>query len=232
MKIEIKCRFTGSVLFEHSDKENSIKLTVAAAVEKKVSLRGAYLSGADLSGADLRGADLSGAYLSGADLSGAYLSGAYLRGAYLSGADLSGAYLSGAYLSGADLSGADLRGADLSGAYLSGADLSGAYLSGADLSGADLSGAYLRGAKLKDGSLVDDGPRPFFYFGPIGSDAAELLAFRTDKGIRLQRGCFFGTVDEFKAALNKKHSDNVHSQEYLASLAMIELHFKLWTKGT
>ena len=51
MKIEIKCRFTGSVLFEHSDKENSIKLTVATAVEKKVSLRGADLSGADLSGA-------------------------------------------------------------------------------------------------------------------------------------------------------------------------------------
>ena len=177
MKIEIKCRFTGSVLFEHSDKENSIKLTVATAVEKKVSLRGADLRGADLRGADLRGADLRGADLSGAYLSGAYLSGAYLSGAYLSGADLSG-------------------------------------------------------AKLKDGSQVDDGPRPFFYFGPIGSEGGELLAFRTDKGIRLQRGCFFGTVDEFKAALNKKHQDNVHSQEYLAALAMIELHFKLWTKGT
>jgi len=151
MKIEIKCRFTGSVLFEHDAKNNSIKLSVIAAVEKKISLRGAYLSGADLSGADL-----SGAYLSGADLSG---------------------------------------------------------------------------AKLKDDLEIDDVPRPILYFGPLGSDAREMIAFSTNKGIRIQTGCFFGTVDEFKAALSKKHADNEHGQEYAAALAMIELHFKLWKKG-
>ena len=158
MKIEIKCRFTGSVLFEHSVKDNSIKLTVIAAVEKKVSLRGA-----------------------------------------------------------------DLRGADLRGAYLRGADLRGAYLRGADLSGADL-----RGAILNDGSKVDDGPRPFVYFGLFGSDERELIAFRTDKGIRIQTGCFFGTVEEFTAAVEKKHGDNEHGQEYAAVIALVKLHFKLW----
>ena len=101
--IEIKCRFTGLVLYSHDG--DSLKIAVQAAVSAGACLSGAYLSGADLSGADLRGACLSGAYLSGAYLSGAYLSGADLSGAYLSGADLSGAYLSGAYLSGADLSG-------------------------------------------------------------------------------------------------------------------------------
>jgi len=211
VKIEIKCRFTGKVLFEHSAKDNTVKLTVLAAFEKKVSLSGADLSGADLSGADL----------SGADLSGAYLSGAYLRSADLSGADLSGAYLSGA-----DLSGAYLRSADLSGAYLS-----GAYLRSACLSGADLRSADLRGAILKDGSKVDDGPRPFVYFGLFGSDARDLIAFRTDLGIRIQTGCFFGTVEEFKAAVKKKHSDNEHGQEYASVLALVELHFKLWKKG-
>ena len=148
MKIEIKCRFTGSVLFEHSVKDNSIKLTVIAAVEKKVSLRGA----------DLRGADLRGAYLRGADLRG----------------------------------------------------------------------AYLRGAILNDGSKVDDGPRPFVYFGLFGSDERELIAFRTDKGIRIQTGCFFGTVEEFTAAVEKKHGDNEHGQEYAAVIALVKLHFKLW----
>ena len=141
MKIEIKCRFTGSVLFEHEAKNNSIKLSVIAAVEKKISLRGADLSGADLSGADLSG------------------------------------------------------------------------------------------AKLKDDLEIDDAPRPILYFGPLGSDAREMIAFSTNKGIRIQTGCFFGTVDEFKAALSKKHADNEHGQEYAAALAMIELHFKLWKKG-
>ena len=200
MKLEIKCRYTDSVLFEHDAKDNSIKIAVTAAVEKKVSLSGAYLSGADLSGADL-----SGAYLSGADLSGAYLRGAYLRGAYLSGAYLRGAYLRGAYL----------RGADLSGAYLSGAYLSGAYLSG---------------AKLADGLEVDDSPRPFFYIGMIGSESGELLAFSTNKGIYLKRGCFLGTVAEFEAALEKKHDGNEHGKEYAAALVLIKLHFKLWKK--
>jgi len=131
VKIEIKCRFTGSVLFEHDAKDNSIKLSVIAAVEKKVSLSGAYLSG----------------------------------------------------------------------------------------------------AILKDGSKVDAGPRPFFYFGLLGSNERELIAFRTDKGVRIQTGCFFGTVDEFKAAVIKKHGENEHGQEYMAALAMVELHFKLWKKG-
>ena len=103
MKLRIVSRFNAAVLFEHDVENNTMKLTVEAAVKSHSNLRGAYLSGANL-----RGAYLSGAYLSGADLSGANLRGAYL----------SGAYLRGAYLSGADLRGADLRGADLRGEIL------------------------------------------------------------------------------------------------------------------
>ena len=111
VKIQIKNRWTGSILFEYEKENNTIKDTLIEAVKNK-----AYLRGADLSGADLSSAYLSCAYLSGADLGGAYLRCA----------DLSCAYLSGADLSSADLSSADLRGAGLSGADLSGADLSGA----------------------------------------------------------------------------------------------------------
>ena len=106
MKIQIKSKYSGKVLFEHNCKDNTLTLTVIQACRR---------------GADLRCADLSGAYLRGADLSGAYLRGADLRGAYLRGADLRGAYLRGA-----DLRGADLRGADLRDVYLRCADLSGA----------------------------------------------------------------------------------------------------------
>ena len=73
IKIEIKNRWTGSVLFEHEKENNTIKDTIEKAVE-----RGANLEGADLGGANLGGANLEGADLGGADLGGAYLEGANL----------------------------------------------------------------------------------------------------------------------------------------------------------
>ena len=54
MKIEIKNKFTGSVIFEHDVNNNSIKLTVKAAIESNTNLRDANLYGANLRGADLR----------------------------------------------------------------------------------------------------------------------------------------------------------------------------------
>jgi uncharacterized protein YjbI with pentapeptide repeats len=104
VKIQIKNRFTGTILFE-SEKE-TIKEAVLEAKDREANLYGADLSGADLRGANLSEADLSEADLRGADL----------RGANLSEADLSGADLRGANLYEADLSGADLYGAELNNA--------------------------------------------------------------------------------------------------------------------
>jgi hypothetical protein len=125
IKIEIKNRFTGKMLFELETENNTQKKTLEEAVNTGAYLRGAYLRGAYLRGANLRGAYLRGAYLRGADLRGADLRGADLTDADLTGADLAGADLAGAGLTGADLRGADLRGADLRGAYLRGANLRG-----------------------------------------------------------------------------------------------------------
>ena len=97
IKIEIKNRWTGAILFEYEKEDNTIKDTLVEAVKKQ-----AYLGGADLRGAYLCGADLGDA-----DLRGAYLCGAYLRGAYLGDADLRDADLRDA-----DLCGANLRGAN------------------------------------------------------------------------------------------------------------------------
>jgi len=134
IKLQIKNRFTGSIIFEYEKEDNTIQETLLEAVKQ----------GADLQGADLQGAELQGAYLRGADLQGADLRGADLRGADLQGADLQGADLQGAYLRGADLRGADLQGADLRGAYLQGADLRGAYLQGVKIQSAIVfTGLYL-----------------------------------------------------------------------------------------
>ena len=180
IKISIKNRWTGSILFEYSSVDNTLAKTVTEALKGGANLRGAVLYGANLRGADLYGADLYGADLRGAvlyganlreanlygadlygadlygaDLYGACLRGACLRGAYLRNADLRGAGLCNADLRGADLYGADLRGANLYGACLRGADLCGADLRGADLCGADLRG--VRGAYIAcptDGSFI------------------------------------------------------------------------------
>ena len=75
MKLSILSRFNASLLFEYESEENSLKITLQAAVKSGANLRGADLYGADLRGADLRGANLYGADLRGADLRGANLDG-------------------------------------------------------------------------------------------------------------------------------------------------------------
>ena len=117
IKIEIRNRWTGSVVFEYTKEGNTITETVLDAIRR----------GADLRGADLRGADLYGANLRDANLCDADLCDANLCGANLCGADLYGADLCDANLRDANLRDADLRGADLRGANLR--DAKGCYLS-------------------------------------------------------------------------------------------------------
>ena len=116
IKISIKNRRTGSILFEYSSVDNTLAKTVTEALEGGANLRGANLRDADLRGADLCDANLRGANLCDANLCGANLRGANLRDADLRGANLRGADLCDANLRGADLRDANLRDADLCGA--------------------------------------------------------------------------------------------------------------------
>ena len=83
IKISIKNRWTGSILFEYSSVDNTLAKTVTEALKG-----GANLCGADLRGANLCDANLCGANLCGANLRGANLCDANLRGANLCGANL------------------------------------------------------------------------------------------------------------------------------------------------
>ena len=103
MKISILHRWSLRVLFEHDVENNTIALTVRAAVESGANLRSANLRSADLGGANLCSADLRSADLGGANLGGANLCSANLRSADLGGANLGGANLRSANLGGADL---------------------------------------------------------------------------------------------------------------------------------
>ena len=159
-------------------------------------------------------------------MGGAYLGGAYLGGAYLGGADLRGADLRGADLGGADLGGADLRGAYLRGADLGGADLRGADLGGAYLGGADLGGADLRGAgKINS---IDD----ILIVGPLGSRSAYTHIYRTDKGVYVKCGCFFGTIEEFAKKVHETHADNKYERDYIALIDYAKVRFANDNKGS
>ena len=154
--------------------------------------------------------------------------GARLVGARLNGANLDGARLDGARLDGASLVGASLDRASLVGARLNGANLDGASLVGASLVGARLDGASLVGARLDDaGTLL--GERPVIQIGPIGSRATYLIGYVTNLGVRVRTGCFFGSLDEFRAAVAQTHGDGTHGREYAAAITMIEAHAALWT---
>ena len=97
IKIEIRNRWTGSVVFEYTKEGNTITETVLEAIRRGADLRGADLRGANLCDADLRGANLCSTDLRGANLYGADLRSTDLRGANLCDANLCGA--KGCYLS-------------------------------------------------------------------------------------------------------------------------------------
>ena len=86
IKISIKSRWTGSILFEYSSVDNTLAKTVTEALKGD-----AYLCDADLRDADLRGANLCDANLCDANLRGANLRDADLCGADLRDANLRGA---------------------------------------------------------------------------------------------------------------------------------------------
>ena len=183
MKIDIKCRFSDSVLFSHECESNTIKLTLELAVKARANLYSANLAGANLAGADLYGANLSDANLYGANLAYANLYSANLAGANLAHANLIDASLIDANLYGANLAGANLAGADLADA-----NLAYAYLYGANLEGANL--AY---ANLEECSS---------YWSAIGN-RSELKSMQCDTydvtytATRMQIGCQLHLISEW-----------------------------------
>ena len=69
--LQIKNRFTGSLIFEYESENNTIKETLLEAVKAKADLYGADLRDANLRDADLYGSNLRCANLYGANLRGA-----------------------------------------------------------------------------------------------------------------------------------------------------------------
>ncbi|WP_099347969.1 hypothetical protein [Acetobacter aceti] len=62
----------------------------------------------------------------------------------------------------------------------------------------------------------------------VGSENGTLTWFRSISGISVNRGCFNGTLNEFRDAVQKNHGDSVVGQEYRHLIEFIELRASQW----
>lgn len=67
-------------------------------------------------------------------------------------------------------------------------------------------------------------------FSSVGSEKGRLTAYRAATGVRVTRGCFSGTLEEFESAVNEKHGDNQYGQEYRHLIAFIKERVSAWHK--
>lgn len=66
--------------------------------------------------------------------------------------------------------------------------------------------------------------RDFITLGPALSSDRYTTAFRTPVGVMVVTGCFFGTVDEFEAAIRSKHTGE-NLDQYLGFVSSIKGFF-------
>ena len=60
----------------------------------------------------------------------------------------------------------------------------------------------------------------------FGRDNRQSTFFRCRDGkVRARRGCFYGTIPEFRKIVKDTHGDGKLAKEYLAIADLMELHF-------
>ena len=88
--------------------------------------------------------------------------------------------------------------------------------------------ALVSGNALVYGNALVKGTRDIYWISCIGSRAGTTTFFRNaDNGISVSCGCFYGTIDEFAAAVTKTHGDNEHAQAYRHAIEIAKLRIKL-----
>ena len=88
--------------------------------------------------------------------------------------------------------------------------------------------AWVGGNARVCGNALVKGPRDIYWISCIGSRDGTTTFFRNaDNGISVSCGCFYGTIDEFAAAVTKTHGDNEHAQAYRHAIEIAKLRIKL-----
>ena len=88
--------------------------------------------------------------------------------------------------------------------------------------------AWVGGNARVCGNALVKGPRDIYWISCIGSRDGTTTFFRNaNNGISVSCGCFYGTIDEFAAAVTKTHGDNEHAQAYRHAIEIAKLRIKL-----
>ena len=88
--------------------------------------------------------------------------------------------------------------------------------------------AWVGGNALVYGNALVKGTRDIYWISCIGSRDGTTTFFRNaNNSISVSCGCFYGTIDEFAAAVTKTHGDNEHAQAYRHAIEIAKLRIKL-----
>ena len=88
--------------------------------------------------------------------------------------------------------------------------------------------AWVYGEARVGGNALVKGPRDIYWISCIGSRDGTTTFFRNaNNSISVSCGCFYGTIDEFAAAVTKTHGDNEHAQAYRHAIEIAKLRIKL-----
>ena len=86
-------------------------------------------------------------------------------------------------------------------------------------------------ARVCDNAIVCDNARiydtkDYCIITGFGSRLSATTFFRCkDDEIRVNCGCFNGTLDEFRDKVKETHKDNKYAKEYLLAIDMVKVHF-------
>ena len=80
-------------------------------------------------------------------------------------------------------------------------------------------------ARVCDNAIVYD-TKDYCIITGFGSRLSTTTFFRCkDDEIRVNCGCFNGTLDEFRDKVKETHKDNKYAKEYLLAIDMVKVHF-------
>lgn len=154
----------------------------------------------------------------------------------LKGAEFDSADLCNCYFYQSDLTNTSFVGTTLDNVLFEGCHLNGADFTGVDLVGARFSCCQLEGLKVGTARHLV-GTRPILRIEPVGNDNAPIVLTLTNEGPYVERGCFYGTLEEFEKEV--RTSDN-HFEgteptktgaEYLKVIELFQAHTEQWHPG-
>ena len=86
--------------------------------------------------------------------------------------------------------------------------------------------AQVSGDAWVSGNARVSGNASILWMSKVGGEFGTLTAFKNkDAGITVTRGCFIGSLDEFRAKVVKTHGGTLHEKAYLGLVNYIEFHF-------